>query len=49
MWGESFILSRNVEIESGECSGEASRYKVPFSTMGGRRKLFMEERLMFEI
>ena len=43
MGGGSFILSRNVEIESGECGGEASRYKVPFYTMGGRRKLFIED------
>ena len=36
-----FFLSRNVE--SGESGEEATRYKVPFYTMGGRRKLFIED------
>ena len=40
MWGGSFIL---VEIEGGESGEEAPKYKVPFYTMGGRRKLFIED------
>ena len=43
MRGGSFILRRNVEIEGGESGEEATRYKVPFYTMGGRRKLFIED------
>ena len=48
MGGGSFILSRNVEIESGECGGEASRYKVPFLYNGWKEKT-IHGRLMFEI